>query len=69
MLELLEGKLSRPVLRRGGERNLASLAGTRRRQKHLILDATDRRRKHPIVDALQASTSRCLSLYVDASIQ
>ena len=27
MLELDEGKLSRPVLRRGGESNLASLAG------------------------------------------
>src|SRR5438132_500875 len=31
MLELDEGKLSRPVLRRGGESNLASLAGARRK--------------------------------------
>jgi len=33
MLELDEGKLSRPVLRRGGESNLASLAGDERQHR------------------------------------
>src|SRR6266700_5942844 len=38
MLELDEGKLSRPVLRRGGESNLASLAGDERQHREHRLD-------------------------------
>src|SRR5215467_8368513 len=38
MLELDEGKLSRPVLRRGGESNLASLAGDQRQRGEDRLD-------------------------------
>ena len=43
MLELDEGKLSRPVLRRGGESNLASLAGDERQHGEHRLD------EHPVL--------------------
>src|SRR5262249_43477914 len=38
-------------------------------RKHLILDTKTKRAKHLYADALWVSTARCLSLYVDASIQ
>ena len=43
MLELDEGKLSRPVLRRGGESNLASLAGDERQHRE------DRLHEHTVL--------------------
>src|SRR4029453_6093634 len=54
MLELDEGKLSRPVLRRGGERNLASLSRRTRATGRNWTSPTVQQRHHVAAKVLGA---------------